>query len=155
MPRDINGNFTLLPGINPVVPGTDIEADWANPTLNDIANAMSDSLSRTGSGGMLAPFKFADGTLAAPSITWTNQPQAGMRRAAADDFRYSINGLDVLIMLPAGVTIPVPLIAQGNLTVGGSVTVTGGVTITNGPVTVGGIALATINDAITYAVALG
>jgi hypothetical protein len=143
MPRDAAGNYTLPPGINPVVPNTDIEADWANPTMQDIANALTDSLSRTGSGGMLGPFRFSDGTNAAPGISWTNQPQAGLYRANADDFRYSINGVDILQMTPALVQINKPLAV-----VGGGITVSGGVTI-------GGVAAATVNDAIAYAIALG
>ena len=79
MPRDINGNFTLVAG-NPVAPGTIIEADWANTTLNDIAAALTGSLSRSGSGGMLVPFKNADGTLLNPGITWVNAPNSGIYR---------------------------------------------------------------------------
>jgi len=140
MPRDAAGNYTLPPGINPVVPGTDIEADWANPTLEDVANALSDSLSRTGSGGMLVPFKFADGAIGAPSITWTNQPQSGWYRAATDDFRYVINGVDILQLQMTAVTIKKPL------TVNGSVTTPTGTLISDVDATA---------VAITYAVALG
>ena len=57
MPRNASGVFTLAAG-NPVVPDTLIETNWANPTLNDIALAMTNSLDRTGSGGLLAPLKF-------------------------------------------------------------------------------------------------
>ena len=153
MPRDANGNYTLPPGINPVIPGTDIEADWANPTLDDVANALTDSLSRTGSGGMQVPFKFGDGTTGAPSVTWTNQPQAGLYRAANDDIRYVINGVDVLQLRPTaagGVAIPgvVPF------TVGGPVVLNGAVAL-NGGATINGAAVANQNDAIAYAIALG
>ena len=54
MSRDASGNFTLAPG-NPVQAGTIIDPNWANPTLSDIANNITDSLSRTGRGGMQAP----------------------------------------------------------------------------------------------------
>ena len=79
MPRDINGNFSLVAG-NPVAPGTIIESDWANTTLDDIASAMTNSLSRTGAGGMLVPFKNADGTLLNPGMTWVNAPNSGIYR---------------------------------------------------------------------------
>jgi hypothetical protein len=48
MPRNGNGLFTLVPGVNPVVPNTLIDANWANPTMNDVAQALSASLSSDG-----------------------------------------------------------------------------------------------------------
>jgi len=54
MPRNSNGEYTLVAG-NPVSAGTVIAATWANSTLNDISWEITDSLSRTGKGPMLAP----------------------------------------------------------------------------------------------------
>lgn len=113
MPRDSNGNFSLIPGINPVVPGTVIEADWANPTLADIAAALSDSLSRSGSGGMLVPMRFQDGTRGAPGISWVNAPTSGWYRAGTNDFRYAINGEDIFIVTDQGMTLADGLEAVG------------------------------------------
>lgn len=48
MPRDIFGNYTLPAG-NPVVTATIIATSWANNTLNDIATALTNSLSIDGS----------------------------------------------------------------------------------------------------------
>jgi hypothetical protein len=53
MPRNASGIYSLPAG-NPVVPGTVIASDWANPTMNDIAAALTDSLSRSGFGAMQA-----------------------------------------------------------------------------------------------------
>lgn len=48
MPRDGAGNYTLPSG-NPVVTNTVISSSgWANPTLSDIATALTQSLSRDG-----------------------------------------------------------------------------------------------------------
>jgi hypothetical protein len=47
MPRDGSGQFTLVAG-NPVVPDTLIETGWANPTLEDIAQQLSNSLAADG-----------------------------------------------------------------------------------------------------------
>lgn len=121
MPRDINGNFSLDPS-NPVVPGTVIETGWANPTLADIAAALTDSLSRSGSGGMLAPFRFSDGTLAAPGIAFTNEPSSGLYRAALNDIRFAIGSSDVLRFIPSGVTVPAGKTISGAI---GSATSTG------------------------------
>lgn len=105
MPRDINGNYTLPPGINPVVPGTVIEDAWANPTLADVANALTDSLSRTGAGGMLAAFKFADGNLGAPGIGWINEPTSGWMRESLGVFRYVIAGQKIFSITSAGIEL--------------------------------------------------
>ena len=82
MPRDSNGNY-VLPAGNPVIPATIIETDWANPTMDDIAQALTQSLSRTGQGGMLVPFLNADGTINTPGISWTNETRSGWYRKAA------------------------------------------------------------------------
>ena len=81
MPRDAGGNYTL-PGGNPVVTGTVITSTWANPTMSDIANEITNSLSRNGQGGMLVPFEFFDGIENSPGVTFTNEPTAGMYRPA-------------------------------------------------------------------------
>ncbi|NBS93980.1 MAG: hypothetical protein EBT27_09690, partial [Betaproteobacteria bacterium] len=65
MPRNASGVYTLPIG-NPVVPGTTIQASWANTTMEDLANEVTNSLSRTGAGGMLAPFRLADGSITTP-----------------------------------------------------------------------------------------
>lgn len=48
MPRNGSGAFSLYTPGNPVVPDTDIEADWANNTLSDIASGLTQSLSKDG-----------------------------------------------------------------------------------------------------------
>ena len=95
MPRDGSGNYTLPAG-NPVVPDTLIEDTWANPTMDDLGVALTDSLSRSGKGGMLAPFLNADGAIGSPGISWSNEPASGWYREGTGDFRYSIGGVDVL-----------------------------------------------------------
>ena len=47
MPRTGNGTY-ILPAGNPVVPSTVIRSDWANSTLDDIAQALSGSISKDG-----------------------------------------------------------------------------------------------------------
>ncbi len=93
MPRDAGGTYTLPAG-NPVITGTTIDASWANTTMDDITTVLTDSLSRTGNGGMLVAFEFADGTVALPGITFTNETNSGIYRAATNDVRFSIAGVD-------------------------------------------------------------
>lgn len=101
MPRDSAGNFELPAG-NPVVTGTVISSAWANPTMADVALALTESLDRYGRGGMLAPFKFSDGELAAPSLTFDSEPTTGFYRAGQYDVRLAIFGQDVLRFTPSG-----------------------------------------------------
>src|SRR5215469_1754529 len=57
MPRDANGNYTLPAG-NPVVTQTLITSNWANTTLQDVASALTDSLSKTIGGTVSGPINF-------------------------------------------------------------------------------------------------
>ena len=82
MPRDSSGNYSLPTG-NPVIVGTTITSDWANGTMTDIAAEITNSLSRTGQGGMLAPLLFADGTNVQPSITFILDPTLGFFRQSS------------------------------------------------------------------------
>lgn len=77
MPRDASGNFTLVSG-NPVTTGTTIESNWANTTMADLRDGLTDSLSRSGAGGMSAPLKNIDGALADPAITFTSDTLTGL-----------------------------------------------------------------------------
>lgn len=91
MPRDSNGNYTLPTG-NPVIPGTVIESDWANDTLDDIKAELTDSLSRSGKGGMSAPFKIVDGVEGTPGLSFTNEPTSGLFRSATGVVQMSVRG---------------------------------------------------------------
>lgn len=93
MSRDESGNFTLATG-NPVVSGTNITTNWANPTLSDIGVELTDSLSRSGKGGMLAPFKFTSGDLTSPGITWSSEPNTGLYLAGTNDMRVVVGLTD-------------------------------------------------------------
>lgn len=102
MPRDVNGNFTLPAG-NPVVSGTPISSAVHNTTNSDIATALTDSLSRTGLGGMLAPLSFADGTAASPSITFSGELTTGIYRDGQGEWNVTILGQKVLTVADDGV----------------------------------------------------
>ena len=104
MPRDANGNMTLVSG-NPVVTGTSISSTVDNATMADLAAEIQDSLSRSGKGGMSAAFKNADGTVGAPGITFTNETSSGWFRNAAGDIRAAILGVYRLLVNAAGITV--------------------------------------------------
>lgn len=104
MPRNSNGDYSLPAG-NPVVTGTTISSTWANTTLADIGNALTDSLSRSGDGSMLGPLLLDDGAIGAPALSWGNETTSGLYRAGAGDFRYSISGADRIQITSSGVRV--------------------------------------------------
>ncbi len=126
MPRNSSGTYSLPAG-NPVVTATTISSTWANTTLSDIGTAMTDSLSRSGDGGMLAPLELDSGVAAAPGVSWSAETTSGLYRAGAGDFRYSVSSTDVIRIQLAAVTV------TGALTVSGAVTVgsLNGITVTD------------------------
>lgn len=126
MPRDTGGTYTLPAG-NPVVSGTIIASTWANPTMNDLGNEITDSLSRTGNGSMLAPLKHIDGSVGGPSQTFINDPTVGRYLAGAGDMRDAIAGADIAVYTAAGVEFTVPLTTVDIATTG-AITATDNIT---------------------------
>ena len=133
MPRDGAGNYTLPAG-NPVVSGTVIESVWANTTMEDIATALTNSLSRNGNGGMLAPLGFVDGSVVAPGMFFTAQVNMGLHRANVNDMQFVMGGAVQLRVTDTFVDV-----VNGTLTVAGNdvITTAGGQTI-NGSLDVDG-----------------
>jgi len=66
MPRNPQGIYSLPAG-NPVVSGTLIESTWANPTMSDIAAALTGSVPRDGTAGMQAQLLLVDQTANPPN----------------------------------------------------------------------------------------
>jgi hypothetical protein len=109
MPRDSSGNYTLPSGINPVADGEIIEGSWANTTLDDVAAALTGSLSRSGQGGMLTPLLFEDGVEGLPGAAFAQEPSSGLWRGGAGDVRISAGGVQAIRFQDALTTIPTAL----------------------------------------------
>lgn len=92
MPRDSSGNFTLYSPGNPVVSGTTIASAWWNNTGSDLAAAMTDSLSRSGLGGMLTPFKLVDGSSSAPAFSFQSESNTGFYRQTSGEMDVVVGG---------------------------------------------------------------
>ena len=101
MPRDLNGDYTLPPG-NPVVTNTTITISWANDTMNDLGLEVTNSLSRFGFGGMLAPLIVPAGSDTARGYAFTGAAGAGMSLVGTDDLRLGYVGNDVVRISPLG-----------------------------------------------------
>ncbi len=104
MARAASGTYSLASG-NPVVTSTTISITWANDTLTDLGTEMTDSLSRSGNGGMLAPLLGVVGTVSLPMYSWTAEPSTGLYRASAGNIRFSLLGVDLVTYVAAGVTV--------------------------------------------------
>ena len=104
MPRNGSGTYSLPAG-NPVTSGTLIEASWANTTLSDLSSAMTDSLARSGEGGMTGPLRSTDGSVSVPSLSFVNETSTGFYRAAATDVRFAMAGVDIATLTTGGLTV--------------------------------------------------
>lgn len=87
-----NSSGTMSAANGPYISGTSISSTIVNARFADIENELTDSLSRSGKGGMTAPLKEADGTVAAPSFSFTNEPGTGLYRIGASDLGLAVNG---------------------------------------------------------------
>lgn len=96
MPRNAAGVFSLASAYNPVITDELITAIWANTTLSDMGQALSDSLDRNGRGGMLAPFRLSDGTEALPGLAFLNESNTGFARLAAGTVSGVVAAAEVL-----------------------------------------------------------
>ena len=67
MSRNGNGQFNLVAG-NPVVTATTISSTWANNTLSDIANALTQSIAADGQTTITGPLKGLDDTVAIAGV---------------------------------------------------------------------------------------
>lgn len=102
MARNGSGTYSLPSG-NPVVTGTVIASTWANNTLTDIATALTDSLSRSGDGGMLTALKGLAGTAANPGYAFGTDTTTGMYLPASNQLGFSTNGVQRINVTGAGV----------------------------------------------------
>jgi hypothetical protein len=57
---------------------------------------MTDSVSRSGKGGMLAPLTLADGTAGVPGLSWSSDTNSGFYRIGADNVGLSLAGAKVV-----------------------------------------------------------
>ena len=104
MARDSSGNMTLVAG-NPVVTGTTVDSSDFNDTMDDFKDEITDSLSRSGKGGMTAPLRTADGSVSAPAHSFTSETNTGLFRAGSADLRLSLAGALKVKFVAAGLEV--------------------------------------------------
>ena len=112
MPRNASGVYTLPPS-NPVIPNTTIATTWANPTLTDVGQALTESLDRAGRGGMTASFKLFDGSLSAPGMAFLNETNLGIWRSGSGVMELASGGTTFLSINASSVISPVKMEHRG------------------------------------------
>lgn len=121
MSRDASGTYTLT-GPIPVVTSTVISATMFNNEMADMALEITDSLSRSGKGGMTAALRGIDGAVGAPAFSWTSETNTGLYRVGAGETRWSVLGIDrvvvrnsVVAVTSSTYTYALPPLLQGSL----------------------------------------
>ena len=108
MPRNPSGTFTLAE--SPFVPSTPISSTAVNSDFSDIADGLTDSLSRSGDGGMTAELSMhVDG------FSYGGDTDTGMRRTAANTQVIECGAVDVVTVTTTGASV------AGNVAVAGNV----------------------------------
>lgn len=117
--RNSSGTYALPAG-NPVIPGTPISSTWANTTLADIANGLTESLDRQGRGAMAAPLQLSTGTAATPSLIFSGDTNTGLYHHSADSPAMVTGGGVVQTWTLTGTSVSGVLAVSGSAIVGGA-----------------------------------
>ena len=129
MSRDGSGNYTLPAG-NPVVDGTVIDVDWANPTMADIAVQLNNVLTKDGVVGPSGAFKVVSGTSLLPGLSFNGHTNTGLwddTLSAGWSFRGVAHWTSSASLLTANVAM-----AGSSLTLSSTLGVTGLITASGG-----------------------
>jgi len=104
MARNGSGSY-IPPAGNPVATGTVIQATWANSTITDIGNEITNSLPRDGQAPMSAPLKLTDGSASNPSLTFNSESSTGFYRPGASNLAAAISGTEALRLTSTGLGV--------------------------------------------------
>lgn len=108
--RDNAGSFTVLNNgtsvRNPVAAGQVITKDLWNGTIGDIGTEITDSLSRSNKGAMLAPLRLYDSTTTTLDLTWDAAQTTGFYLASGPLLGVKVSASDVFTCTTAGCALP-------------------------------------------------
>lgn len=125
--RNSSGTHSLPTG-NPVVSGAAISSTVHNNTMSDLSSEITDSLSRSGKGAMLAPLELANGSTSLPAISFDSDTNTGCWRKGADNLACGVAGAEVIDLQATGADVTGALAVSGAATVGTTLGVTGAIT---------------------------
>lgn len=129
MSRDGSGNYEL-PN-SPVIPGTIISSTHYNTTLEDIKNALTESLPRSGEAPMEAPIKLVDGAPTSPAVGF-NSENSGLYRPEAGVLGFIVSSGERMRISGGNLIIGSTVDTGEMLQVAGLVKITGGANVSGG-----------------------
>lgn len=135
MSRDGSGNYEL-PN-SPVIPGTIISSTHYNTTLEDIKNALTESLPRSGEAPMEAPIKLVDGAPTSPAIGF-NAENSGLYRPEAGVLGFIVSSGERMRISGGNLIIGSTVDTGEMLQVNGLAKITGGANVSGGLNVLGG-----------------
>jgi hypothetical protein len=92
--RNGSGTYSVP---NTFVSGNTITASGHNQNFSDLASEMTNSVAADGQTSMTGPLKAANGTDAAPSISFASDPDTGLYRKAGNSIAISCEGVDAVV----------------------------------------------------------
>ena len=103
MPRNGSGVYSL-PASNPVIDGTIIDVNWANPTMSDIATQLNNVYTRDGLLGPTGPFRVLDGLVSNPGLGFSSETTLGMYRPSTNVIAFAAGGAKQFSIDSSGAT---------------------------------------------------
>lgn len=122
MSRNGSGTFSIP---NTLVAGNVVTASGHNQNYSDIASELTNSIAADGQTPVTGPIKHANGSAAAPSVTFNSDQDSGWYRKAANSIALSLGGADVAVFATATAIFSCAAFFSGNVGVTGGVGVTG------------------------------
>lgn len=111
MARDGSGTYTRISNsFSDPVAQTAISPSDAIAFFDEVETEMTDSLCRSGKGGMLAPLTLTDGTSAAPVLTFTSDTDTGFFRTTANTMVAVASGVAKITVSPTATTHANPVL---------------------------------------------
>lgn len=102
MPRNGSGTMTVS---NSFSPDTTIQSSAVNANNSDIASEITNSLPRDGQAAMTGQLKAANGTAAAPSLTFGSDTNTGFFRKTGDTIGIACAGSEIGTLTSSGLAI--------------------------------------------------
>lgn len=102
--RNAGGTYSL-PVSNPTA-GTTITASNETSLRNDVATELTDSLSRSGKGPMLAALELVNGSVGTPALSFDSDTDCGLYRVGANSVGMSVGGTSVMTWGTTGPAFP-------------------------------------------------
>ena len=102
MPRNGSGTMSIS---NSFSSGTTISSSAMNANFTDVASEITGSLPRDGQAAMTGQLKSASGSVSAPGLTFSADPDTGFYRSAADSIGVASGGANVATFDSSGLTV--------------------------------------------------